>query len=92
MKLKRISDFSEKNSVKTNEGWFDSAPSARVHGKDKWFDERYPGIARTDKEDQLMELIHFIQDMSLKGDRLEVLDVFLGSLIDNKNILKPIIR
>ncbi len=92
MKLKRISDFSEKAATKTNEGWFDSTPTARVHGKDKWFDERYPGIARTNKEDELMDLIHNIKNMSLQGDRLEVLDVFLGSLIDHKNILKPIIR
>lgn len=91
MKLKRISDFSNKKteSTATNE-WF-SSKTSHVHHKDQWFENLYPGIARTAKEDKLMNLLKDIQNLSLEGDSLEVLANFLGALSDNKNILKPLI-
>jgi hypothetical protein len=89
MKLKRIGDFKKKSKSESVNEWFDSKPSiSHVHPNEQWFENKYPGVVKTNKEDQLFLLI----DDITSGDRLEVMDNFLSLLKNQKDILKHIIK
>jgi hypothetical protein len=93
MKLKRIGDFKKKSKSESVNEWFDSKPSiSHVHPNEQWFENKYPGVVRTNKEDQLFLLMDDIKSLSTSGDRLEVMDNFLSLLKNQKDILKHIIK